>query len=240
MRVSATGLMTLLATPVLVLATSCSGGSGDGGDAKATPSADRSPRATKAASRLERAALAQGDLKGYRVTSRKAGNWAGGRPKARESRCQPLADSTGDKPSPGAKETVRRGVNSLKVPYKGITAGLSTYGTAAGAKSYLRDLRTAVTACSGGFATTLSGQTVKYGEVRSRRADPAGDDILAYRMTALAQGAKIPLNFVVIRSGPTIAFFAGVDLKRFTDFPPPRTLIDKQLDKLGKLPKDKR
>ncbi|MET7766588.1 hypothetical protein ABZS71_33090 [Streptomyces sp. NPDC005393] len=233
MRVSATGLTALLATPVLVLATSCGGGSDSGGDGKATPSADRSARSTEAASRLERAALAQGDLKGYRITTRKAENWASGQPKAREATCQPLADSTGDKPSPGAKETVRRGVNSLKTPYKGITAGLSTYGTA-GAKSFMRDLRTAVAACSGGFATTLSGQTVSYREVRSRQTPRAGDDILAYRMTALSQGTKIPLNFVVVRSGPTIAFFAGVDLKRFTDFPPSRPVIDKQLEKLSK------
>ncbi|MEU8824067.1 hypothetical protein [Streptomyces sp. NPDC048636] len=231
-RTRATALTALWACPLFVLtATACSGGSDDG-DAKATPSADRS-RSAPAPTRLEKAALAPGDLKGYRVTTRKAENWSSGQPKSRTRACQPLADATGDKPSPEAKETVRRGVNGDKAPYKGVTAGISSY-SAAGAKSFMRELKAALADCSGGFTTTLSGQSVRYTEVRSRPAKAAGDDALGYGMTASAQGTKIPMRVVAVRSGSTVALFMGVDFKGLTEFPVPRTIVDKQLAKLEK------
>ncbi|QKV94503.1 hypothetical protein HUT19_24365 [Streptomyces sp. NA02950] len=231
-RIRAAHLTALLACPLLVLTTACSGGSDDG-DAKATPSADRGRSATPAATRLEKAALAQGDLKGYRVTSRKAENWASGQPKAGKSACQPLADITGDKPSAKAKETVRRGLNSHKAPYKGITAGISRY-SGAGARSFMRELKSALSACSGGFSTTLSGRTVSYRQVRTQPTKAAGDDIVGYRTTASAQGTKIPMSFVAVRSGSTIALFLGVDFKGLAEFPVPRAIVDKQLEKLRK------
>ncbi|MBL1095531.1 hypothetical protein [Streptomyces coffeae] len=229
-RLRATGPTALLACPLLVLTAACSGGSDD--DAKATPSADRRS-ATPAATRLEKAALAQGDLKGYRVTSRKAENWASGQPKSRKRACQALADATGDEPSPAAKETVRRGVNGHKAPYKGVTAGISSY-SAAGAKTFMRELKAALSDCAGGFSTTLSGRTVRYSEVRSTPLKAAGDDSVGYGLTASAQGTKIPMRVVAVRSGSTIALFMGVDFKKLSEFPVPRAIVDKQLEKLEK------
>ncbi|WP_432037264.1 hypothetical protein [Streptomyces cucumeris] len=231
-RTRATTVTALLACPLLALTTACGGGSDDS-DAKATPSADRSRSAAPAPTRLEKAALAQGDLKGYRVTTRKAENWASGQPKSRTRACQPLADATGDEPSPAAKETVRRGVNGHKAPWKGVTAGISSYG-AAEAKTFMRELKAALGKCSGGFSTTLSGQTVRYGEVRAEPLTATGDDSVGYGMTASARGTKIPMRVVAVRSGSTVALFMGVDFKGLSEFPVPRVIVDKQLAKLEK------
>ncbi|WP_431043960.1 hypothetical protein ACQUSR_20080 [Streptomyces sp. P1-3] len=215
-------LAALVTLSALGLTTAC--GSSDGDDDKG-----RSP--------LEQYALVTKDLTGYTVTDGKADNWSSGQPEADKSKCQPLAHSTGDKPSPDAKDTVARGVNKTDDPAKGVSVSLSSY-SAKRAKSLIGDLKAAVPECRSGFGVTLKKTKTQYTKVHAEKTPSFGDDTVAYRMTATSQGQKIVMNFVAVRSDRTVALFTGFDLRDYgKGFRVPEHIVERQLAKLEKLRK---
>ncbi|WP_144385433.1 sensor domain-containing protein [Streptomyces sp. SAJ15] len=232
-----TGLAALLTMAALALTTACAGSDGDEDKGGSGGGGDRGDKGASSApagpSPLDRLIIAGADLADYTVNQGKPEGWASGQPTSSDPECQPLADATGDKPSAAARETVRRGVNAKADPAKGVTTALSTYD-AADAKSYMRDLEAALAACGEGFDTTLDGNTVGYGEVRTLDVPTRADDTVAYTMTAVSQGQKIVMHFVAVRSDATIATFTALDLRHLTaGYPVPQEVVDKQIKKLG-------
>ncbi|MFH8368471.1 hypothetical protein [Streptomyces sp. NPDC018031] len=230
-RTGTTARAVALTVAALTLATACGGSDGDGGDSAATAKAtDR--EGDRSRSPLESLIIAQRDLKGYTVTARKAEGWASGQPRSDDPKCQALAHSTGDRLSPEVKDNATRGVNRIKDPAKGVTVSLSSFA-GDGAERTVDALEKAVRQCGKGFDTTLEGTKVGYRQVRAAETEPLGDQALAYSLTAESQGQRILLNFVAVRSGKTVALFAGVNLKEYAvGYRVPRELVEKQVAKL--------
>lgn len=119
MRMKARATMVALVPALLFAAVGCSSTNtpatgkapdpkGSAGSASAAPgvpapsaAAAGSAAPKSGGSRLERSALAQGDLPGYQVSAQgKNPNAPDGQPQADKKACQPLADVMGDKPDP--------------------------------------------------------------------------------------------------------------------------------------------
>lgn len=200
-------------------------------------------------SELERSALAAGDAPGWRV-SRTTGDEGdsgtpGGptyfpvstRPRVTPSACQPLADMDNT-----LSAYQHHGVVELLLTPSSGT-GLTTVALtlrsypAADAPKVLADLRTSLRTCSS-FATNAPGVTITAPEPQP---DPhLGDDALAYRITQNSPGVgggpavEAPLNFVVVRSGATVAVSYTLSLPGLPEQPVPLDVVTAQTTKLDR------
>ncbi|WP_256987212.1 hypothetical protein [Streptomyces sp. BR123] len=197
-----------------------------------SPSGAAAPAKT-GGTRLERAALAQGDLPGYQVSARaKSPNAPDGQPQADRKACQPLADIMGDEPDPAARETVNRGIGSHKAVGLAVSASVSSYAER-DAKALVTRLKDAVAACGTGFAATVGKQSGGYRDVRATDYRTAGDDTVSWTTTASAQGVSAQVHVVVVRQGDTVVRLmalnvAGAGQKARV----PHEVTDKQLEKV--------
>lgn len=248
------------AAALALFATAC-GGSSDDGDkgsdgktAQADKTASAAPAAAKplTAAELEKAALAQADVKSGKVTTKVAAgdNVAQDKVKAEDEACAPLAllqagtytgtpsatakrswTSDAKKPEPGAdpEEAIMAGLDLTKV-----VETLSSYADG-GAEQAMKDLKTAAQKCAGGFAYTALGTKTTVVKVAVTDAPQGADEALALTSTLSADGVKFPMKSVVVRKGATLAYFPAVNLASGAsgkDFPFPAELVDAQLAKL--------
>ena len=227
--VRAAALVTAL--PAMLLAAGC-GASSD----KAEPSPSATTSASPSASALERAVLAQGDVKGFQVTDQEIAGSVSGKPESDKPSCQALAHLTGDKPSPTAKETVRRGLLATGTADSGsaVVAGLNSHTAKGDAVKALDAIRTAVGKCASGFVVTVQGTKVTYTKVKSQTAVKGGDDAVHFTMTVELGGRKLPMDIVVVRDGSTLAHFVGVDFTTMKPYAVPQAVVKAQLAKLDK------
>ncbi|MGW6979351.1 hypothetical protein ACWGE1_07890 [Streptomyces sp. NPDC054932] len=215
---------------------------GSAGSASAAPgapapsSAATGPAAPKTGgSRVERSALAQGDLVGYQVSAQgKNPNAPDGQPQADKKACQPLADMMGDKPDPSARETVSRGIGSQKQVGLAVSATVSSY-TESDAKALIARLKAALAACGTGFTAKVEKQTGSYRDVRAADYRTSGDESVSWTMTAAAEGVSAQVHLVVVRKGDTVVRLtalnvAGAGQKALV----PQEVADKQLEKVQK------
>ncbi|WKD32962.1 hypothetical protein [Streptomyces xanthophaeus] len=255
MRMKARATMVALVPTLLFAAVGCStthtpatGGApdpkGSAGSASAAPGvpapsavASGSVAPKTGGSRLERSALAQGDLPGYQVSAQgKNPNAPDGQPQADKKACQPLADIMGDKPDPSAREVLSRGVGSQKQVGLAVSATVSSYSES-DAKALIARLKAAVAACGSGFSATVGKQTGAYREVRPADYRTGGDESVSWTMTAAAQGVSAQVHLVVVREGDTVARLTALNVVAAAQQKAqvPQEVADKQLEKIQKV-----
>ncbi|MET9428889.1 hypothetical protein [Streptomyces sp. NPDC003036] len=182
------------------------------------------------AAELDRAILATADVPGYTVGPMDPPPAQGETP-AKEA-CAPLTSLLNGKPEPAAQASAYRqitGANPESRP--AVSVFLTTHGDQ-GAATVLNRLRAAVTACRDGFTTTGPTGPSTYRSVRALPPVKAGDDGLAYQLTADFEGDPVPLVFHVVRSGATVATFYTANLEGPKTPEVPAALITAQAAKL--------
>ncbi|MDG9716925.1 hypothetical protein [Streptomyces sp. DH24] len=240
-----------------LLVTACGGGSGDDGkDEGGSSAAPETTAAAKAltAAELEKAALAQADVKSGKVTTKvpAADNIAQDKVTTDDEACAPLAYvQAGTFVGTPAATAKRSWVSEPKKPAEGasvedsvlaalniekVVVTLSSYEDG-GAEKAMKDLTTAAEKCAGGFAYTANGTETKVLSVATTGAPKGGDEGLAVTVTIAAEeGVKAPMKVVVVRKGATVAYFPAVNLASAAsgkDFAFPAEIVDAQVAKLG-------
>ncbi|PWK61927.1 hypothetical protein BCL76_12565 [Streptomyces sp. CG 926] len=255
MRMKARATMVALVPTLLFAAVGCSSTNtpatdkapdpkGSAATASAAPgapapsaAADGSAAPKTGGSRIERSALAQGDLPGYQISAQgKNPNAPDGQPQADKKACQPLADVMGDKPSPSARETVSRGMGSQKQLGLAVSASVSSYSEA-DAKALISRLKAAVAACGTGFTAKVEKQTGAYREVRPADYRTGGDESVSWTMTAAAEGVSAQVHLVVVREGDTVVRLTALNVAAAPQQKAqvPQEVADKQLEKIRKV-----
>ncbi|MFF8263204.1 hypothetical protein [Streptomyces virginiae] len=212
---------------------------GTAGGAPGAPAASPDPAGSAppkaGGTKLERSALAQGDLPGYQISAQgKNPNAPDGQPQADKKACQPLADIMGDKPDPAARETVNRGIGSQKQMGLAVSASVSSYSES-DAKALVSRLKAAVAACGTGFSATVDKQTGSYREVRAADYRTSGDESVSWTTTATGQGVSAQVHLVVVREGDTVVRLMALNVaaaQQKTQVP--QEVTDKQLEKVRK------
>ncbi|MGW1772874.1 hypothetical protein [Streptomyces sp. NPDC002104] len=205
------------------------GGAGTG--ATAGTGGTTAPR--RGSSRLERAALEQGDLAGYQISANgKNPHAPDGQPQADRKACQPLADIMGDKPDPAARETVNRGIGSQKQLGLAVSASVSSYAES-DAKALIARLKDAVAACATGFTATVEKQSGTYRDVKAADYKTGGDESVSWTTTAAAEGVTAQVHLVVVRQGDTVMRLMALNVTGGRQTPQvPHEVADKQLQKV--------
>ncbi len=247
------------AAALALLVTACGGSSDDGattGDGKADGDKN-APAAAKAltAAELEKAVLAQADVKNGKVTEAAAAdNIPQDQVKAEKAECQPLVFAqTGVAAGEPAATVKRSWTEGSKKPsgddvseealdkafdLDKVLVTLASYGDG-GAESVLKDVNAAVSACAGGFSYTAAGVTTKIDKVVTDKAPAGADEAVAVTMTVVGEGGdKFPVKVAVTRKGSTVASFTVFNLGSAAtgkDFTFPTEISDIQLAKLAKL-----
>ncbi|MET7900277.1 hypothetical protein [Streptomyces sp. NPDC005336] len=229
----------------LGLTAGCGGDSGDGksdsaksGGKNGDKAASSAPAAQPlSASALQRAALAKGEVKGFEIQKMTEKEFSdGGEAKAAKPACQPLAALMGSRFDPAPKAGVYRmyagSGSAAKVGGSGLFR-VSSYGPGDAEKT-VKDIRDAVTACQDGFeAKDGSGEKSDVAKVSSLDAPKLGDEAVAY---SLLDGGKekAVIKFTVVRSGPQLTVFFGVNLADPTTSEIPQELLSAQVAKVEK------
>ncbi|MGW6564652.1 hypothetical protein [Streptomyces sp. NPDC054975] len=239
------------AVSLALLLTACGGGGK--GDDKGTPTASGSASASatpdaKALSvgELEKLIVEQADLKGYQVQKAKAADIVkSGDIATDKAGCKPLAEAmsyiaTGDPAASvlrkaievptakGATGSPEDALGMLANPVTGITLGSYDGG---GAQAALASLKTAGTECAGGFTVTVGGETTKVTKVAPETVT-AGEEALAFTVTADMEGKPWVSKVVAFTKGNTLASFSVISLAGKVEGLP-KTVIDAQAAKLG-------
>ncbi|MFI2505340.1 hypothetical protein [Streptomyces sp. NPDC018972] len=246
------------AAALALLATAC-GGSGDedkAGDSKgkgdSTASAAPAAKALTAAE-LEKAALAQADVKDGKVAELPAtDDIAADKVKAQDAACQPLAHLQMGVPAGSPAATVKRSWTGEPQkpaadasPEEALAAGLgaekmlitlASYEDG-GAEQVIKDVDAAAGKCAGGFAYDAMGEPFKILTVEKTEAPGGADEAVAITaVLAAEEDVKTPMKLVVARKGATVASFTVTNFASVVtgeDFDFPTAVSDAQLGKLA-------
>ncbi|MFD6205334.1 hypothetical protein [Streptomyces rubiginosohelvolus] len=227
------------AAALALLATACSGSSdADGKDEKGaangSSSAPKTPAKALTAAELENATLAQGDVKGTKIT--KAGP-ADEIPadgiKVDKEACLPIAHAMSGVPQEGAVATTKRKVidEPKKTDEKSLedlgegeaedlfknafdltstAVVLSSYEGAAGPDAFAT-LKKAAADCAGGFTATVGKTPTKIASITEEKVT-GGDEAAAWTVTSEDDGDTVPLKLAVLRKEGTVATFFAFNL----------------------------
>ncbi|MFD8691487.1 hypothetical protein [Streptomyces sp. NPDC059651] len=227
-----------------------------GSSASAKPAdkgADTSAAKALTAAELEKASLAQGDVKGHKIT--KAGpadNIAAEDVTADKAACDVFGDALmGAKGGKPAASTQRKVISE---PQKGgdkesddpaeafkaafdITTTLTTLASydGKGAEETLAGLRTAATECASGFTLTAAGSKQKIAKIAEVPVK-GGEEAVAWTVTVEADGEQSAMKLIQIRKGTTLASLTSLNLGASGaggDFELPTAVIDAQSAKLA-------
>ncbi|MGW7429338.1 hypothetical protein ACWGIN_07285 [Streptomyces sp. NPDC054861] len=236
------------AASLALLLTACSGDANDGkpkgeNDASASAAAKPDVKALSAGE-LEKLIVEQADLKGYQVQKPKAAEILhSGDVGADKPACEPLAEALshvapGDPGASVQRKAIeaKKGkatsaddiLGALGAPVTNVTLG--SYG-GQGAEKAFASLKTAGTDCAGGFTAMASGAKTKVSKVAPESGLTAGDEALAWTVTADMNGQPFVTKLVVFRKGNTLASFASLSLSG-TVKELPKTVVDAQAAKL--------
>jgi len=202
-----------------------SGGASDGASGAAT---DAGAGALGQAE-LEKAALASGDVKGYKVEALPADEMPADSVAATPAVCQPLADMFMFTSQPKAAARVGRSLSATDSLDSTVTSLALLAHTEGGAQEVFSGLRTASKKC-----TAYEHTDFKYSEVTALPDPKAGDEAVAYRLKGSIEGSSVPMTFTVVRSGSTLVAFYAVNLLGADKTKVPEKVIDAQLAKLRK------
>lgn len=248
------------AVSLALFATACGGsdsGSGDkGADAKAKESASAAPAAKAlSAAELEKAALAQGDVKGHKISKAAAKDTISADAiKTEKEVCAPFADALmgAQVGEPGAftKRTVvsepkkgsleKQDSGNAEEAFKAafdITTTQLALGSydGKGAQESLAALRTAATECAGGFEFTAAGEKQKVAGITEEQAK-GGEESAAWTVRVEQDGEKVEFKLAAMRQGASFASFSSINLAAMGgggDFELPTAVIEAQAAKLA-------
>ncbi|MFE2141264.1 hypothetical protein ACFXA3_05805 [Streptomyces sp. NPDC059456] len=247
-------VLTASAVSLALLATACGSGQADDKKADAGPSAAASSAAPAAKGKtdaeLAGLLVARADLPEHVFKAPGADEAAAaGAATSDKADCLPLVKAQSGAPV-GASTGVARtkvtakpkGASATAAPEDKLKAGLEALsGTVTqvtlasydgkGAEEAFTALKTAGTACAGGYGVTSGPDKVKISKVGAGAPVTAGDAALAYVVEAEADGEKTTSQLVVVRRGNTLASFYGLSLAGTAEQPKP--VVDAQVKKLG-------
>lgn len=230
------------ASAVAALAfTAACGGGGDedkGTDAKPLVTARSSAAEEKTDSagqgalteaQLEKAALADGDVKEYEIAEKSAAEMPAETVPANPAACQPLANMFYFTSDPNAEARVGRTLTD-KTDLTGtvVTTALLAYARS-DAEKLMADLRTATKNCA-----TYEQVGNKYSGIEALTAPKRGDEAVSYKLKGDIEGTSIPMSFTIVRSGSTLAAFYAMNLLDAEKAQVPESVLEAQLAKLEK------
>jgi hypothetical protein len=118
---------------------------------------------------------------------------------------------------------------------------LASYDQTA-AKAVMADIGQAVKECASGFVYTVAGEdpveTVKAEKTGAPAGTDGADEVIAATLTVAVEGAKGPVEMVVVRQGGTIGYFPATNLASQATgdaFTLPAALVQAQLAQLSKV-----
>ncbi|WP_073226088.1 hypothetical protein [Streptomyces sp. NBRC 110465] len=230
------------AAALTLLATACGGSSdADGNDGKdekgaasGSSSAPKAPAKALTAAELEKAALAQGDVEGAKVT--KAGpddEVPADGVKVDKEACLPVAHAMFGVAEEGVVATAKRkvidepkadGKKSLEDAAKGEGAdafkdafnltstfvALHSYDGTAGPDA-MAALKKAAADCAGGFTATVAGTPTKVVSMTEEKIT-GGDEAMAWTVTSEDDGTTAPFKLVALRKEGSVATFFAFNL----------------------------
>ncbi|MGR4883010.1 hypothetical protein ACIPUC_26895 [Streptomyces sp. LARHCF249] len=247
-------VLTASAVSLSLLVTAC--GSDKGGNTDAKPStgapATSAAPAAKAKTDAELAGLlvAQADLPEHVIKpATPAETAAAGTATSDKPECQPLVKAQSMAPvGTAAGKAGTKAVAKPKEPAANASAeekakaALAALGSTAtsvslasyegkGAEEAFATLKTAGTACAGGYTGSQDGESLKIEKVAPGAPVTAGDAALAYTVVGDSDGTKITMELVVVRKGNTLATFSALSLAGVAE--QPKAVVDAQVKKLG-------
>ncbi|MER8236060.1 hypothetical protein [Streptomyces sp. NPDC094049] len=242
------------AVSLALLVSACGGEKADAGKGgttvKETPGATAtSAPAAKAlsAAELDKLIVTQADLKGHKVQKAGAADVVpAAQVSADKADCTPIAHAMSFV-SPGAPAaSVQRKVlaepkkDASASPEEAILGGLGVQVTAVtlgsyegqGAQDAFASVKTAATACAGGFSVVHGKEKTKISKVAPDSVT-AGDESVALTVTTDMEGAPFVSKLVVFRKGNTLASFSSISLAPGGVKEAPKAVVDAQAAKLG-------
>ncbi|MGW6056612.1 hypothetical protein [Streptomyces sp. NPDC055189] len=242
--------MAVSVVAVLGLAAGCSGsggGKGDGagnGDGKPSKSA-QAPDASSTVAKLQKAALASGDVKKYEVEE--APDKTAGEGRATPADCRPLSewlDATAPRKS---KAHVSRTLSGTDTANTTMTEVVLFAYDRADAEKTMDTLRTATKSKK---CATFGGGSHRYFGARPQPAPVSGDEAVSYKLANRADEFLERHRVSVVRSGSTVIAFRAVNVfdpkaagadegGNAADPEVEDAIVDAQLAKLAKVAKAK-
>ncbi|MEU6482857.1 hypothetical protein [Streptomyces sp. NPDC046887] len=234
-----------------LLATAC--GSSDGGDGK-DGSSKPAPKALSAAE-LEKAIITKDDVKGYKVEKLADQLKEQGKVAVDKGECQAIADTMSlkalGKPAGTAQRQATKDFEKpslegaspeeIEKALKGAMSA-NTYVTLAsyqdkGAEEALTSLKSAGTACAGGFGGTSDGEKVTLTKIVESPAT-GGDEAGSWTVFMDMEGKEVPFyQLTAVRKGSTLATFGTINLSAVMgkggEAEKSTEVIDAQVKKLG-------
>ncbi|MFE7843111.1 hypothetical protein ACFU53_45755 [Streptomyces sp. NPDC057474] len=236
--------MSRAAVAVSVVATlgftaACGGGGDEDKGADAKPSAtaagdakneqDGAGEAALTEAQLKAAALAQGDVKGYKIADLPAEEMPAEAVPAEPAACQPLANMFFFTSDPQAKARTGRRATSVDELSASVNALALAAHEQSDAEKVMADLRKATESCDG-----YEHVGSKYTDIEALTAPEQGDEAVAYKLKGDIEGAKIPMSFTVVRSGSTLIAFSSMNMLDADKAEVPAEILDAQVAKLEK------
>ncbi|MEV1020933.1 hypothetical protein [Streptomyces sp. NPDC050264] len=218
-------------TAALAATAACGSGADDGenGDKGGGKSTAQPALKPLAEAQLTQAVITEADVKGYRVGKVPDAEIPDVSVPAEPADCQAIADMFLLGSEPDAAARVARSLTSLtETDATVIQMGLLAHEEA-DAEKVVADLRTASESCD---AYEHTGY--KYSGIEPRKAPALGDEAVSYAMTGKIDGETIPMTYVVVRSGSTLAAFYAMNTLDAQQAEVPARIIEAQIAKLEK------
>ncbi|MGW0840307.1 hypothetical protein ACWD26_09105 [Streptomyces sp. NPDC002787] len=220
----------------------CGGGGDEDKGAETKPSAagsataagdskqDAAGKSALTEAQLKEAALAKGDVKGYKVADMPAEDMPAETVPAEPAACQPLANMFNFTSDPQPKARAGRTVTSEdELSANVISLALAAHGQS-DAEKVMADLRKATETC-----TKYEHVGNKYSDIEALTAPEQGDEAVAYKLKGNIEGAKIPMSFTVVRSGSTLIGFYSMNMLDADKAEVPAELLEAQVAKVEKV-----
>ncbi|MET9916271.1 hypothetical protein ABZZ04_04205 [Streptomyces sp. NPDC006435] len=248
------------AVSLALLAAGCGGGSDSGSDGdkagtKGKESAAAEPAAKAlSAAELEKAALAQGDVKGHKISEAAAKDVVAAKDiKVEKEVCAPLANALmgAQVGEPGAftkrtvvsepkKGSMDKDTGNAEDAFKAafdITTTQLALGSyeGKGAQDSVAALRTAATECAGGFEFTAAGEKQKVSKITEAQVE-AGEESAAWTVELEQDGEKGEMKLAALRQGSSFASFSSINLAAMGEggsFDLPTAVMEAQAGKLA-------
>ncbi|MEU9137717.1 hypothetical protein AB0D33_17405 [Streptomyces sp. NPDC048404] len=187
------------------------GGKSDSGSSK-KPSAAAKPAVKEGLkplteAQLKKAVITKADLKGYRVGDTPDDEIPEVSVPANPAKCQALADMFLLGTEPDATARVSRSVTSLTATDATVLRVGLLAQKEADAKKVVADLRTQSGSCN-----SYEHTDYHYTGIKPVKAPALGDEAVSYTMTSDIDGTKIPMTYLVVRSGSTLAVFYAMNI----------------------------
>ncbi|MFG2027420.1 hypothetical protein [Streptomyces sp. NPDC048825] len=201
-----------LSIAVLTGLTACGSGDAETDAAADKPEATAAPaKEVSPAERLAKLVITTADVEGHQVEENKEEFlFAKSQDEVTldKRECAPLAYAMNQLPVGEPQADLTRVASKDANAFTYVT--LTAY-EAGKAESAMSGLSKAVDSCGGGFTAKANGNTSPYDSVTAEKADPAGDESLAFKSTLTFRGATHTVHAAAVRRDDVIAVYYAVD-----------------------------